>query len=167
VYTSTYIYIHLHHMSASTPAVAILEREGVAYRLHEYELDPRAQSFGREAAERLGLPAERVFKTLVAAVDEGHVLAVVPVAARLDLKALGKRARMADPAEAERLTGYVKGGTSVLGGRKRLPVLLDDSALEHETIVLNAGRRGLQMEIAPTEVLRLTAGRVARLASRR
>ena len=146
--------------------MAILEREGVAFRLLEYELDPRAESFGLEAAEKLGLPPERVFKTLVAAVDGGHVLAVLPVARRLDLKALGKRARMADPDEAERVTGYVKGGTSVLGSRKRLPVLLDDTALEHETIVLNAGRRGLQMEIAPAEVLRLTAGRVAHLTSR-
>ena len=136
------------------------------YRLLEYELDPAAESFGLEAAEKLGVPPERVFKTLVVAVGEGHVLAVVPVAERLDPKALGKRARLADAAAAERVTGYVKGGTSVLGGRKRLPVLLDDSALEHETIVLNAGRRGLQMELAPADVLSLTGGRAQRLTSR-
>jgi Cys-tRNA(Pro)/Cys-tRNA(Cys) deacylase len=151
---------------AATPAIAVLEREGVAFRLHEYELDPQAASYGLEAAEKLGLPAGQVFKTLVVAAADGHVFAVLPVDARLDPKAVGKRARLADPADAERLTGYVKGGTSVLGGRKRLPVLLDESALEHETIVLNAGRRGLQMELAPADLLRLTGGRTAPLASR-
>jgi Cys-tRNA(Pro)/Cys-tRNA(Cys) deacylase len=151
---------------AATPAIAVLEREGVPYRLHEYELDPRAESYGLEAAEKLGLPPERVFKTLVVAADDGHVFAVLPVDARLDTKAVGKRAHMADPSDAERLTGYVKGGTSVLGGRRRLPVLLDESALDHDTIVLNAGRRGLQMELSPADILRLTAGRAAPLASR-
>ena len=151
---------------ASTPAIAVLEREGVAYRLHEYELDPRAESYGLEAAEKLGLPPERVFKTLVVAAGDGHVFALLPVDARLDPKAVGKRAHLADPADAERITGYVKGGTSVLGGRKRLPVLLDESALEHATIVLNAGRRGLQLEIAPADLLRVTDGRTAAIASR-
>lgn len=150
----------------STPAVRVLDGAGVRYRLLEYELDPAAESFGLEAAQKLGVPPERVFKTLVVAVGDEHVLAVVPVAERLDTKALGKRARLADAAAAERVTGYVKGGTSVLGGRKRLPVLLDDSALEHETIVLNAGRRGLQMELAPADVLSLTGGRTQRLTSR-
>jgi len=152
---------------ARTPAITVLEREGVRFRLHEYELDPRAESYGLEAAEKLGLPPERVFKTLVVAVDGGHVFAVLPVDARLDTKAVGKRAHMADPADAERVTGYVKGGTSVLGGRKRLPVLVDESALGHETIVLTAGRRGLQMELAPTDVLRLTGGRTAPLTAAR
>jgi Cys-tRNA(Pro)/Cys-tRNA(Cys) deacylase len=150
----------------STPAIRVLDAAGTRYRLHEYELDPGAESFGLEAAQKLRLPPERVFKTLVVAVDSGHVLAVVPVAARLDTKALGKRARLADPSEAERVTGYVKGGTSVLGGRKRLPVLLDDSALAHETVVVNAGRRGLQMELAPADLLALTGGRAQRLTSR-
>jgi Cys-tRNA(Pro)/Cys-tRNA(Cys) deacylase len=150
----------------STPAIRVLEAAGARYRLHEYEHDPAAESLGLEAATKLGLPPERVFKTLVVAVDGGHVLAVVPVAARLEPKTLGKRVRLADPAEAERVTGYVKGGTSVLGGRKRLPVVLDDSALAHETIVLNAGRRGLQMELAPADVLALTGGRAQRLTSR-
>jgi Cys-tRNA(Pro)/Cys-tRNA(Cys) deacylase len=150
---------------SSTPAVAVLEREGVAHRLLEYDLDPRAEAYGLEAAEKLGLPPERVFKTLVVAVDGGHVFALVPVAARLDTKALGKRARMADPADAQRVTGYVKGGTSVLGGRKRLPVLLDESALELDAIVLNAGRRGLQMELAPDDLIRLTGARTLRLAA--
>jgi Cys-tRNA(Pro)/Cys-tRNA(Cys) deacylase len=151
----------------STPAVRVLDDAGVRYRLLEYELEPAAESLGLEAAAKLGLPAERVFKTLVVAVEDGHVLALVPVAERLDPKALGKRARLADAAAAQRVTGYVKGGTSVLGGRKRLPVVLDESALEHETIVLNAGRRGLQMELAPADLVRLTDARVARVASAR
>jgi Cys-tRNA(Pro)/Cys-tRNA(Cys) deacylase len=150
---------------AATPAIAVLEREGVHYRLHEYELDPNADALGLEAAEKLGLPPEQVFKTLVVAVDGGFPLAVIPVAERLDPKALGKRARMADPADAERVTGYVKGGTSVLGGRRRLPVLLDESALGLVTIVLNAGRRGLQMELAPDDLVRLTGARALRLAA--
>jgi Cys-tRNA(Pro)/Cys-tRNA(Cys) deacylase len=152
---------------ASTPAIAVLEREGVAYRLHEYEFDPRAEAYGLEAAEKLGLPPERVFKTLVVAVDGGHVFALVPVAARLDTKAVGKRARLADPADAERVTGYVKGGTSVLGGRRPLSVLLDESAVEHDVIVLNAGRPGLQMELAPADLVRLTGARTLRLAATR
>jgi Cys-tRNA(Pro)/Cys-tRNA(Cys) deacylase len=150
---------------AATPAVGALEREGVAHRLLEYELDPRAEAYGLEAAEKLGVPPERVFKTLVVAVDGGHVFALVPVAERLDTKAVGKRARMADPADAQRVTGYVKGGTSVLGGRKPLPVLLDESALGHDAIVLNAGRRGLQMELAPDDLIRLTGARTLRLVA--
>jgi Cys-tRNA(Pro)/Cys-tRNA(Cys) deacylase len=150
---------------AATPAIAVLEREGVQYRLLEYDLDPNAEAYGLEAAEKLGLPPEQVFKTLVVAVDDGFALAVIPVAARLDTKALGKRARLADPADAERVTGYVKGGTSVLGGRRRLPVLLDESALGRPTIVLNAGRRGLQMEVAPDDLVRLTGARTLRLVA--
>jgi Cys-tRNA(Pro)/Cys-tRNA(Cys) deacylase len=149
-----------------TPAVAAAERAGIRFRLHEYELDPAAPSLGLEAAAKLGLEPARVFKTLVVAVDGGHALAVVPVDGRLDTKAVGKRARLADPDEAARLTGYVKGGTSVLGGRKRLPVLLDESALAWETIVVNAGRRGLQLELAPADLLALTDGRTAKLVRR-
>ena len=154
-------------MASATPAIAVLDRERIPYRLLEYELDPSAEAFGLEAAEKLGLPPERVFKTLVVAAEDGYVLALVPVAERLNLKAVGKRAHMAEPADAERVTGYVKGGTSVLGGRKRLPVLLDESALDHEAIVLNAGRRGLQMEIAPGDVVRLTGARTLPLAAAR
>jgi Cys-tRNA(Pro)/Cys-tRNA(Cys) deacylase len=150
----------------STPAVRLLDAAGVRYRLLEYELDPGAESYGLEAAEKLRLPPERVFKTLVVDVDGTPLLAVVPVAARLEPKALGKRARLADPGEAERLTGYVKGGTSVFGGRRRLPVLLDESALDHETVVVNGGRRGLQLELDPRDLLALTGGRAQRLTSR-
>jgi Cys-tRNA(Pro)/Cys-tRNA(Cys) deacylase len=149
-----------------TPAVAAVERAGIAFRLHEYELDPTAPSLGLEAAAKLGLEPARVFKTLVVAVDGGHVFAVLPVDGRLDTKAVGKRARLADPEEAARVTGYVKGGTSALGGRKPLPVLLDESALAWETIVVNAGRRGLQLELAPADLLALTDGRTAKLVRR-
>lgn len=149
-----------------TPAVAAVERAGIAFRLHEYELDPAAPSLGLEAAAKLGFEPARVFKTLVVAVDGGHVFAVVPVDGRLDTRAVGRRARLAEPAEAERVTGYVKGGTSVFGGRRRLPVLLDESALGWETIVVNAGRRGLQLELAPGDLLALTGGRTAALGRR-
>jgi Cys-tRNA(Pro)/Cys-tRNA(Cys) deacylase len=150
----------------STPAIRMLDAAGVPYRLLEYELDPAAESFGLEAAEKLALPPERVFKTLVVSVDGGHVLALLPVDRRLDTRALGKRVHLAEAAEAQRVTGYVKGGTSVFGGRKRLPVVLDASALEQETIVVNGGRRGLQVELAPADVVRLTDARVAAVASR-
>lgn len=148
-----------------TAALTALERAGVPFVLHEYELDQAAPSYGLEAAAKLGLDPARVFKTLVVAVAGGNVLALVPVASRLDTKAVGKGARLAEPADAERVTGYVKGGTSALGGRTRLPVLLDESALRWETIVVNAGRRGLQVELAPADLLSLTGGRTAALAA--
>ena len=148
-----------------TPAVVAAERAGIPFRLLEYEHDPRAASFGLEAAEQLGIEPARVFKTLVVAVDGGHAFALLPVDRQLNPKAIGKRAALARPEDAERVTGYVKGGTSVLGGRRRLPTLVDESALEHETIVVNAGRRGLQMEVAPGDLLRVTGGTTAALAA--
>ncbi len=114
---------------ASTPAVAAAERAGIAFTLHEYEHDAAAESYGLEAAEKLGVDPARVFKTLVVSVDGELEVACVPVAAQLDLKALGKRARMADRTQAERTTGYVTGGISPIGQRKRLPTHLDASAL--------------------------------------
>jgi Cys-tRNA(Pro)/Cys-tRNA(Cys) deacylase len=155
----------MHTMASATPAIAVLEREGVPYRLLEHEHDPRAASLGLEAAEKLGVDGGRVYKTLVVAVGSTHVFAVLPVDRQLDLKAVGKRAALARPEDAERLRGYVKRGTSVLGGRRRLPMLLDESALAHETVVVNAGRRGLQMELAPADLLRLTGGTTAILAA--
>jgi len=148
-----------------TPAVVAAERAGILFTLHEYEHDPRAESYGLEAAAKTGVDAARVFKTLVVTQDGALSVAIVPVAAQLDLRALGKRAALADRAVAERATGYVLGGISPLGQRKRLPTLLDASALEHETIFVSAGRRGLELELAPDDLVRLTAARVAAVAS--
>ena len=150
-----------------TPAITAAERAGIAFRVHEYEHDPRAASFGVEAVQKLGLDPARVFKTLVADVDGELTVAVVPVESQLDLRGLGKRARMADPKAAERATGYVTGGISPLGQRRLLPMVLDDSALAFETIHVSAGRRGLELELAPADLLALTGGRAAAVASRR
>jgi Cys-tRNA(Pro)/Cys-tRNA(Cys) deacylase len=150
-----------------TPAITAAERAGIAFRVHEYEHDPRAASFGVEAVQKLGLDPARVFKTLVADVDGELTVAVVPVESQLDLRALGKRARMADPKAAERATGYVTGGISPLGQRRLLPNVLDDSALAFETIHVSAGRRGRELGRAPADLLALTGGRAAAVASRR
>ena len=150
-----------------TPAIAAAERAGIPFRVHDYAHDPRAESFGTEAVEKLGLDPARVFKTLVADVDGTLTVAVVPVETQLDLRALGKRARMADRRAAERTTGYVTGGISPLGQRRRLPTIVDESALAFETIYVSAGRRGLELELAPGDLLDLTGGRTAAVASRR
>jgi Cys-tRNA(Pro)/Cys-tRNA(Cys) deacylase len=154
-----------------TPATALLAKQRVPHQVHEYAHDPRSASFGTEASELLGLPAERVFKTLVAEVDGVLTVGVVPVAGQLDLKALaaaagGKKARMAGIAAAERATGYVAGGISPLGHRKRLPVVLDSSASDFETIFCSGGRRGLEIELGPAELVRLAGATVAPIASR-
>ena len=150
---------------ASTPAIATAQRAGVRYELHEYEHDPTAESYGLEAAEKPGVDPARVFKTLVASCDGKLCVACLPVTRQLDLKALGKRAQMADRTHAERATGYVSGGISPLGQRRRLPTHLDESALEHETILVSAGRRGLQIELDPRDLVRLTGASVHRLAA--
>ena len=150
-----------------TPAVVAAERAGIAFRLHEYEHDPRTPSYGREAVEKLGLAPERVFKTLVADVDGTLMVAVLPVDAQLDLRALGKRARLAAAKDAERATGYVAGGISPLGQRRALPTVVDESALALETIHVSAGRRGLELELAPADLVELTSARTAAVASRR
>ncbi len=153
-----------------TPAINALKQAGVAFQLHEYEHDPANTAFGEEVVEKLGQEPARVFKTLVAAVDgRGLVVAIVAVSASLDLKALaaatgGKRAVMADVAEAERATGYVAGGISPLGQRKRLPTVLDTGATEWPTVFVSAGRRGLQLELAPDDLRRLTSAVVAPIA---
>ncbi len=149
-----------------TPAIVAATRAGVAFTVHEYRHDTRAESYGLEAVEKLGLEAARVFKTLVADVDGALTVAVVPVEAQLDLRALGKRARMADASAAERATGYVAGGISPLGQRRALPTVVDASALDHETIHVSAGRRGLELELAPTDLVELTGARVAPIARR-
>ncbi len=153
-----------------TPAVEAAKAAGIAYEVVQYEHDPAAESYGLEAAETLGVAPERVFKTLLAKVD-GRTLAVgiVPVAQRLDLKALaaaagGRKAEMADPAEAQRATGYVVGGISPLGQKRRLVTVLDESALAHDTIYVSGGRRGLEIVLAPADLLRLTDGGAAPIA---
>ncbi|MFJ8866222.1 Cys-tRNA(Pro) deacylase [Streptomyces sp. NPDC102473] len=149
-----------------TPATVALTAAGTAFSVHSYDHDPSSPSYGEEAAEALGVSADRVFKTLVADVDGELVVAVVPVAGSLDLKALasavgGKRAAMADPAAAERTTGYVRGGISPLGQRKRLRTVLDASAGSHATICVSAGRRGLEVELAPADLATLTDASMA------
>jgi Cys-tRNA(Pro)/Cys-tRNA(Cys) deacylase len=146
-----------------TPAIAAAERAGVVHRVHGYEHDPRAPSYGLEAAEKLGVDPARVFKTLVVDAGGRPTVAVVPVEAEVDLRGLGKRAALARPADAERVTGYVTGGISPLGQRKRLPTLLDESALAFETIFVSAGRRGLEIELAPRDLLALTGGETRQL----
>lgn len=144
-----------------TPATIALKNAGVAFVLHAYDHDPAADSFGGEAAEAFGVEPERVFKTLVADVDGALTVGVVPVTGQLDLKALaaavgGKRAAMADPAAAERSSGYVVGGISPLGQRRPLPTVVDESALGYSTVFVSAGRRGLQVELAPSDLVALT-----------
>lgn len=155
-----------------TPAVKVLEKAGVDFRLVEYQHDPRSPAYGEEAAQALGLSPEAVFKTLLARLDDGRLMmAMVPVSAQLDLKALARaagarKARMAEPAEAERATGYVVGGISPLGQRKRLPAFLDASAEDLATLHVSGGRRGLEIGLAPDDLARLTGARLAALGRR-
>lgn len=154
--------------SASTPATTVLAKSGVPHTIHPYEHRPTARSYGIEAAEALGVEPERVFKTLLADVDGDLVVAIVPVCGSLDLKAVasahgGKRAGMAASAAAERATGYVVGGISPFGQRKRLPTIIDVTALDHETVYVSAGKRGLDIELAPADLVRLTGAKTARI----
>jgi Cys-tRNA(Pro)/Cys-tRNA(Cys) deacylase len=148
-------------MGAPTRAVAALEAARVAHAVHRYEHDPTSGSYGLEAAEAMGVDPGRVFKTLVAAVDGTLVVAVVPVSGQLDLKALaaavgGKAAAMADPAAAERATGYVTGGISPLGQKRALRTVIDQSASQWATMFVSGGRRGLEIELAPPDLVTLT-----------
>jgi Cys-tRNA(Pro)/Cys-tRNA(Cys) deacylase len=152
-----------------TPATALLARLGIAHSVRVYDHDPRRGAYGLEASDALGVPPERVFKTLVAEVDGALTVGVVPVAGQLDLKALaaavgGKKAIMAGAAAAERATGYVAGGISPLGQRRRLPVVIDSSALEFATVFCSGGRRGLEIELAPADLVRAAGARVAVIA---
>jgi len=147
--------------TGGTPATVALTRAGVAFTLHEYAHDPRATSYGSEAAEALGLDPDRVFKTLLAEVDGTLVVAVVPVAGWLDLKALaralgGRKAAMADPKDAERSTGYVVGGIAPVGQKRRLPTVVDESATAYDVVYVSAGRRGLDLGIAPADLVAVT-----------
>ena len=147
--------------TGGTPATVALTRAGVAFTLHEYAHDPRATSYGSEAAEALGLDPDRVFKTLLAEVDGNLVVAVVPVGGWLDLKALarafgGRKAAMADPKDAERSTGYVVGGIAPVGQKRRLPTVVDESAVAYDVVYVSAGRRGLDLGIAPADLVGVT-----------
>ena len=143
-----------------------LERAGIPFTLHEYPHDPRHESYGQEASEALGVSSDRVFKTLIAEVDGALVTGVVPVDGQLDLKALaaasgGKKAAMAQVAAAERATGYVAGGISPVGQRKRLPVVIDESAMGFATVFCSGGRRGLEIELAPADLVKAAGATVA------
>ncbi len=149
----------------ATPATRALVTAGVGFTLHPYEHDARAashSSYGLEAAAALGLDPARVLKTLLADADGHLVVAVVPVRGQLDLKALARavgssRAAMADPAAAERATGYVVGGISPLGQKRRLPTVVDTSALDHDVVYVSGGRRGLDLGLSPADLVRVTA----------
>jgi Cys-tRNA(Pro)/Cys-tRNA(Cys) deacylase len=155
--------------SQGTPATALLAKQKVAHTLHSYEVSADAPNYGALVAEAIGADPGRVFKTLVTDVDGALTVAIVPVTGDVDLKALaaaggGKRAAMADRDLAEKTTGYVRGGISPLGQRKRLPTVLDQSALDSETIYVSAGKRGLQVQLAPADLVRLTAATIAPIA---
>ena len=147
--------------ASGTPATVALTAAGLAFELHHYTHDPRAASYGLEAAEALDVEPARVFKTLLADLDGTLVVAIVPVAGQLDLKALarvlgGRKAVMADVAAAERATGYVAGGISPLGQKKPHRTVLDESVLHHATVFVSAGRRGLDVELAPADLVAIT-----------
>lgn len=150
-----------------TPALDLLKKNRIEHRVHSYEHDPKAASYGLEASEKLGLDAARVFKTLLASSEKGELLvAVVPVAGTLDLKALAaaagiKKAEMADPAAAQRSTGYLLGGISPLGQKKRLRTFIDDSAQPFETVFVSAGRRGLEVELSAAALAEQTQAKFA------
>ncbi len=152
-----------------TPAINAARKAKIAYTLHQYEHDKDSTSYGQEAAVKLGLAPERVFKTLLAQLDGRElVVAVLPVAHQLNLKKLaacldGKSAEMAPPADAERATGYVVGGISPLGQKRRLRMALDASALAYPTIFVSAGRRGLEIELAPQDLAQLARARFGEL----
>jgi len=152
-----------------TPATTMLAKRKINHSVRAYQHDPAAESYGLEAAEALGVEPDRVFKTLVAEVDGKLTVGVVPVTRKLNLKALaaavgGKRAKMADAAAAQRATGYVVGGISPVGQRSRLPLVVDTSVHDWPTIYCSAGRRGLEIELAPHDLIAVTGASVAAIA---
>lgn len=154
---------------ASTPATVALTAAGVVFSVHTYDHDPAARSFGMEAVEALGLPAEQMFKTLVVDTGAGLAVAVVPVSGSLDLKAMAsalgvKRVEMARPEAAERSSGYVVGGISPLGQKRRLPTVVDESAGLFDIIFVSGGRRGMDIGLAPTDLIAVSEARVADIA---
>jgi Cys-tRNA(Pro)/Cys-tRNA(Cys) deacylase len=152
-----------------TPATVALTKAKVEFTTHAYEHDPAAKSYGLEAAEALGLDPEQVFKTLLVEVDGKLAVGVVPVGKQLDLKAIaaaagGKKAVMADPAAAERTTGYVVGGISPIGQKRALPTVVDSTATDHRTVYVSGGRRGLDIGLSPTDLIAVTKARTAAIA---
>lgn len=155
--------------SAGTPATVALTKAAVPFTVHTYEHDPAAASYGLEAAAALGLEPGQVFKTLLVEADGKLGVGIVPVDRQLDLKAIAgalgaKKAVMADPAAAERTTGYVVGGISPIGQKKALPTVLDDSALQHGQVYVSGGRRGLDLGLAPADLVAITKARTAAIA---
>jgi Cys-tRNA(Pro)/Cys-tRNA(Cys) deacylase len=149
-----------------TPATRVAQAAGIEHAVHEYAHDASADSYALEAAEALAIDPARVFKTLVVAAEggtDGLTVCIVPSDATLDLRAVGKRAAMAPTERAERVTGYVAGGISPLGQRRALPTLVDDTALVHATVFVSAGRRGLELELVPGDLVALTHAQVRRL----
>ncbi len=149
-----------------TPATVALTKAKVEFTTHTYEHDPAAKSYGLEAAEALGLAPEQVFKTLLVEVDGKLTVGVVPVDKQLDLKAIaaaagGKKAVMADPAAAERTTGYVVGGISPIGQKRALPTVVDSTATDHPTVYVSGGRRGLDIGLSPADLITVTKARTA------
>lgn len=150
-----------------TPAVNLLKQKQVDYKIHQYEHDADTASYGMEAAEKLGLDSQRVFKTLVVQLDSGELaVAIIPVAEKLSMKHCAKalqakKATMAERALVEKTTGYILGGVSPLGQKKQLRTLLDISAREFQTVFVSAGRRGLEIELSPENLLSLSDGKVA------
>jgi Cys-tRNA(Pro)/Cys-tRNA(Cys) deacylase len=151
--------------AAATPAIAALVAAGIPHEVLSYEHDPRTESFGAEAvaalAESAGVTADQIFKTLVVALPKGLAVAVVPVPSKLSLKAAAAalgvaKAEMADPAAAQRSSGYVVGGISPLGQRKKLPTVVDESALAWDRVLCSAGKRGMDVALSPTDLVRLT-----------
>ncbi len=146
-----------------TPAIRALRSAGVAFSVHEYAHDPRAESYALEAAAALALDPAVVFKTLVVDLDGRLAVCLIPSGDQLDTRALGKRAALADAQRAERVTGYVTGGISPVGQRRRLPTLIDASALAHPEIYVSAGRRGLEIALAPADLIAITGATARRL----
>jgi Cys-tRNA(Pro)/Cys-tRNA(Cys) deacylase len=152
-----------------TPGINVVRKNKVSHTIHEYSHDESSESYGLEAAEKLGVPEERVFKTLVVSLDNKElVVGVIPVSSMLSMKLIAKaagakKAAMADKSDVERSTGYVLGGVSPLGQKKRLKTIIDSSAKNHSTIYVSAGRRGLEIELSPYDLAKLTSGALAEI----
>jgi Cys-tRNA(Pro)/Cys-tRNA(Cys) deacylase len=157
-------------MAQATRATQALDQAGVDYRAHHYEVTEKVgEGYGEAVAAAIGFPGDRVFKTLIAEVDDEPVVAVIPVDRRLSARRLaravgGKRCSLSSPATAERLTGYVTGGISPFGQKRSLRLVLDSTATKHATIAVSGGRRGIQLELSPAALMEVTGGQVAAIS---